>query len=210
MTSGHAKAVRYTAIGASAVWAIALQLSGVQLDSFIQKLLAYLPAAAALLTVAFDKQIWKWPPMQRLVGRPRIDGTWLTTIAPGPGSNIPEGGNRGPILGALVVEQTYWTISVRLLTEESSSMSEVATLRSREASSHQRLLTYTYRNEPKQEHRHRSPVHHGACEFTITGLLPQTLAGRYWTDRLTAGDMELTLLDRHTDRESVANLPNAT
>ena len=107
----------------------------------------------------------------------------------------------------MVVEQTFWTISVRLLTAESSSMSEIASLRNHGESKEQTLLTYTYRNEPRAEHRPRSAPHRGACEFTVVGRLPKYITGTYWTDRFTVGDMDLTYVDRKKDRQSLADLP---
>jgi hypothetical protein len=33
----------------------------------------------------------------------------------------------------------------------------------------------------------------------VAGRKPTTLTGRYYTDRFTAGDMDLVLIDRRTD-----------
>lgn len=191
----------------SAAWGIALYLSGVDVQDSTRRLLAYIPSVSVLLAVVFDLWAWKWPGIHRLVSRPRVDGTWRTTIRPHAKSRIPKNGNRGPITSAVVIEQTFWTLSVRLLTVESSSMSEVASMRNHSESREQRLLTYTYRNEPKQEHRPRSSPHRGACEFTVVGRLPTRIAGTYWTDRFTVGDMHLAFVDRRTDRGSLADLP---
>lgn len=207
MSRDQARLIRIVAVAVSAAWGIALYFSGVDLNDSTRRLLAYIPSASVLLAVVFDLYVWKWPGIHRMVGRPRVDGTWRTTIRPHEKSRIPKAGNRGPIQSAVVIEQTFWTISVRLLTAESSSMSEVASLRSHGESREQRLLTYTYRNEPKQEHRPRSSPHRGACEFTVVGRLPQKVSGTYWTDRFTVGDMDLEFVDRKRDRSSLADLP---
>jgi hypothetical protein len=207
MAKDQARLVRIVAVGVSAAWGIVLHLSGVTVEGSTQRLLAYIPSVLVLLTVAFDLWVWKWPGVHKLVGRPRVDGTWRTTIRPHEKSRIPKNGNRGPITSAVVIEQTFWTVTVRLLTAESSSMSEVASMRAHGDSREQRLLTYTYRNEPKQQHRPRSSPHRGACEFTVVGRLPRTVSGTYWTDRFTVGDMDLVLVDRRKDRESLADLP---
>ena len=194
--------VRYTATAVGAAYAIALYLSGFRFDDGIKQVLAYLPAAAAFAVVAFDRWIWKWPGVHRLVQRPRIDGTWLTTLTPHPDSRIPEGGNRGPIDTAILIEQTYWSVSVTLLTAESRSISTSASIYSR--TSQQAVLAYTYANEPEQRHRPRSQPHTGASEFRITGRQPQEMTGTYWTARLTVGDMAMRLLDRKTDYSSLS------
>ena len=207
MSKDQARLVRTVAIGISTVWGFALYASGVNLEDSARRLLGYIPSISVLLAVVFDLWAWKWPGVHTLVGRPRVDGTWRTTIRPHGRSRIPKNGNRGPIRSAVVIEQTFWTLSVRLLTAESSSMSEVASLRIDGESREQRLLTYTYRNEPKQENRPRSNPHRGACEFVVVGRLPRKISGTYWTDRFTVGDIDLELIDRKRDRSSLADVP---
>lgn len=207
MARDEARLARIVAVGISAAWVIVLQLSGNTVAGSTQRLLAYLPSALVLVMVAFDLWVWKWPGVHMLVGRPRVDGTWMTTIRPHEKGRVPKNGNLGPITSAVVIEQTFWTVTVRLLTAESLSMSELASMRVQGDSRQQRLLTYTYRNEPRQQHRTRSSPHRGACELTVVGRCPKTVSGTYWTDRLTAGDMDLVLVDRRKNRESLADLP---
>ncbi len=103
-------------------------LSGVDLAATTQRLLAYLPTVAVLLAVAFDSWLWKLPGMNKLTGRPRLDGTWRTTLTPHADSHIPDGGNRGPIRALICIEQTFWTLSVSLITDQSRSQSSTASL----------------------------------------------------------------------------------
>jgi hypothetical protein len=140
--------------------------------------------------------------VHRLVRRPRIDGTWLTTLTPHPDSHIPDGGNRGPIQAAVLIEQTFWSVHVTLLTAESRSVSTSASLHG--VTRQQAVLTYTYANEPDQQHRPRSQPHAGASQFNVTGREPQQMTGNYWTARLTVGDMAMSLLNRRTDYPSLA------
>jgi hypothetical protein len=195
--SAPSRPVRYAVATASAIYAVALYASGFRFDASIRQLLAYLPAIAAFAVVAFDLWIWKWPVIHRLVQRPRIDGTWVTTLTPHPDSHIPEGGNRGPIDAAVLIEQTYWSVSVTLLTAESRSISTSAAIHAR--SRQQAVLAYTYANEPDQQHRPRSQPHVGASQFNVTGREPKQMTGTYWTARLTVGDMSMRLLNRETD-----------
>ncbi len=198
MSSPH-RTVRIAVTGSSAAYAVALSASGLQLDTTMKQALAYLPAVAALSVVAFDLWIWKWPLIHRAVKQPRIHGTWLTTVTPTADSHIPPGGNRGPITTAVMIDQTYWSVSATLLSPESRSESTSAAIRPNGGSRTQAVLAYTYRNEPAQEHRPRSQPHLGACEMYISGRQPQEMSGSYWTARLTAGDMHMRFVNRRAD-----------
>jgi hypothetical protein len=200
--SAPSRPVRYAVAAASAIYAVVLYVSGFRFDTGIRQILAYLPAIAAFAVAAFDLWIWKWPVVHRMVQRPRIDGTWLTTLTPHHDSRIPEGGNRGPIDAAVLIEQTYWSVSVTLMTAESRSISTSAALHA--TSRQQSVLTYTYANEPEQQHRPRSQPHAGASQFNITGRDPRQMSGTYWTARLTAGDMTLRFLNRRGDYPTLA------
>ena len=200
---------RLTAVALGVVYAITLHVSGVALRAEVRTVLRYLPTVAVLGVVIFDVWLWRLPGIQRLAGRPRIDGTWVTTLSPDPESHIPEKGNRGPIDAAVLIEQTYWTIAVTLLTEESRSESTSAAVRRTGDSKQRQALNYTYVNTPKQEHRSRSRPHVGASRLEVAGLTPSCLTGTYWTDRLTAGDMALRRVSRRTDYASLAEVLTA-
>ncbi|WP_455768913.1 Cap15 family cyclic dinucleotide receptor domain-containing protein, partial [Micromonospora aurantiaca (nom. illeg.)] len=133
--------------------------------------LTYLPTFLIIGVVAFDLWVWKWPGVARISNHPRIGGTWRARLQPHPDSHIPENGNRGPIEAAMIIEQTYWTLAIRLLTSESASISTSATLRPEGDSKEQRILAFTYRNAPKYEYRPRSQPHGGAVNLAITGCL---------------------------------------
>jgi 4-amino-4-deoxy-L-arabinose transferase-like glycosyltransferase len=197
--SSPSRAVRYTAVGIGAVYALALYLSDVRLDGHVKQGLAYLPAASALVVVAFDLWLWKLPGVHRLVSRPRIDGTWYCVLTPSSESHIPDGGNWGPIESAVLIEQTYWSLSVTTMTGESRSISTSAQLRKSNGSSQQHVLAYTYANEPGQHSQPRSQPHVGASELAVVGRMPTQVTGKYWTARFTAGVMALRYVNRRTD-----------
>lgn len=184
--------VRTVSTVVSLVWMAVLFASGIELPTLGKQLIAYLPTFLVLLAVAFDLWIWKIPVLGRLHRRPRIYGTWETTITPHPGSHIPEGGTRVPIQGTTTVEQTFWTLSVIMKTAESESISRAESIAADGGSKTRKVMTYTYMNTPQLAVRDRSPIHVGAANLTIEGLHPRSMNGTYWTDRLTIGDLALT------------------
>jgi hypothetical protein len=55
-----------------------------------------------------------------------------------------------------------------------------------------------YRNEPRFQVRDRSPIHYGAVWLKIIDGPAKQVLGHYWTDRESAGEMELT--DRRSEK----------
>ena len=193
--------VRITAVGVSIAYAAALYLSDVKLDSGVKRVLAYLPSISGFLLTAFDLWLWRLAWVQKLLPRPRVDGLWAATLTPTEGSRIPDGGNRGPIEAYVCITQTYWSMSIRQYTAESTSDSCSVSLADRP--DHQRFqLAYIYENQPRQEHIDRSPRHFGGSILDITGKIPREVVGFYFTDRYTKGDMHLRLVDRKSAQSS--------
>ncbi len=180
-------------------YAAVLYVADVSVTGSAKQAAAYLPSAAAILVVVFDWWAWKWWPINLVFGRPRIDGTWLATLKPHPDSRIPEGGKREPFSAALIIEQSFFSLHVTQYTGESTSHSRASAFRREEDSRERTKLAYVYQSESSLGERPRNPPHWGACELEISGLTPTEISGKYWTDRLTAGDMRLTFFDRRAD-----------
>jgi hypothetical protein len=89
----------------------------------------------------------------------------------------------------LIIHQTYWTVSARLITRESKSHSIVASLDDTGGGTYG--LFAIYRNTPRAALRARSPIHHGALMLDISGDPANVLEGHYWTDRTTLGELDL-------------------
>ena len=195
-----AKVARWTAIGVSAIWAAVLFFTGLDLDNDVRRWMSYLPSVAGGLVVAFDLWLWKIPGVSRITGRPHLWGTWRVDLQPSARAVIPKGGNKGPIPGVMVIEQTFWTTAVQFYTSESGSSSISTAIVNKTDSKRAKSLLFTYINNAKQAHSHRSHQHSGTCRLDVTGTEPASLSGTYWTDRITAGDMTLTLIDRKDDR----------
>jgi hypothetical protein len=173
-----------------------LLIAGVKVDSSAKHLLSYLPSAAAIGLIIFDNWIWRTPWILKLHARPRLHGLWRVELRPDPLS-------RGPITAYMVVEQSFWSVCLTQLTQESASHSK-ATAYVRRPGTKQQTLSFTYENEPRREHLPRSPRHVGACELNLSAGSPISLTGTYYTDRFTAGEMSLTLVDRSTKHANFA------
>lgn len=198
-----AQSVRWGAATASTAYGILLYILGLKPEQDLKYAFAYVPALLGYLVLVFDKWAWRWPGIQPLTGRPRLDGTWRTTLTPSPESHIPAGGNPGPIRAYLTIEQSYWTLHATLRTAESSSRSSNATIETTNGSGVGELR-FLYENTPQVIHQPRSPRHTGACRLDLAGRAPTQLSGRYYTDRFTAGDMQLIRMNRTTDYSTFA------
>src|SRR6266576_2609818 len=113
-----AVAVRLTATGAGAAYAVALYVSGVHIQAGVKQALSYLPTALTFLVALWDIWLWRLPGLQLLAKRPWIAGIWSATLTPTAASVIPKGGNRGPIEAYVIIKQTFWSIGVRQYTSE--------------------------------------------------------------------------------------------
>ncbi len=198
-----ATTVRTTASVLTGLYTIALPLLGITPTQNLKYLFAYLPSLFAVGILVFDKWAWRWPVIHRITGHPRIGGTWRSVLTPAAESHIPPGGNRGPITTYLTIEQTYWTLHATLRTAESMSRSNNATIVKRDGSGITEVK-FLYENTPRTEHQERSPRHTGSCQLSVTGREPRSIEGSYFTGRFTAGDMDLTLVDRSTEYATFA------
>jgi len=153
------------------------------------------PAVSAVLVAlwAFNRTLWHWPGIRALGGStPDLRGTWRTTLRSS-WVNPETGATVAPIAAYMAIRQTYSSLSLRLMTPESSSeLLSVELLRSTDGSFR---VAAIYRNEPKVEVRHRSPIHYGGMLLTVQGESPSRLEGHYWTDRNTRGDIILEARD---------------
>lgn len=193
---------RTVAIAVSGVWALAIWITGLDLDQGIRRWMVYLPSVVGFGVVVWDLWLWKTPGISKITGHPRLYGTWKVTLTPSQHSRIPKAGNRGPISGAMVIDQTFWTLAIQFHTEQSTSGSVTASLVPQRDSRNIKDLYFTYTNRARQEHNQRSIPHHGTCLLQVAGTEPTAMDGSYWTDRLTTGDMTLQRVDRKRVRSA--------
>jgi hypothetical protein len=178
---------------AAALWGGMLVFEGVAVNGTWFRPFSTVVGVVLLLLVAFDLWAWRLRILHGwFVPRPDLRGTWRVELRsdwkdPATDKAI------GPIVAYLVVRQTFSTLSVRMLTAESAS--ELVAAEINKASDGTYRLAAVYRNEPKLSVRDRSPIHYGAIVLDVQGDPVKDLAGYYWTDRNSRG--ELRTLAQH-------------
>lgn len=196
---------------ASAIWGGLLLYQGVAIGGSWFHPFSGVVGALVLLLAAFDLWAWRLRILRGwFVPRPDLRGTWRVELQSGwkdPATDKVI----GPIVAYLVVRQTFSWLSIRMLTAESAS--ELVAAEINKASDGTYRLAAVYRNEPKLSVRDRSPIHYGAIVLDVQVDPVKELAGCYWTDRNSRG--ELRTLAKHdwlagSFKEAQELLPLAT
>ena len=141
-----------------------------------------------LLVGVIDRWAWRLPFLQPwLVTRPVLIGTWKAELVPDPED---DSSGSASVEAFMVVAQTLSTLSMRLLTAESSS-ELIADSITRGKDGRFRVVG-AYVNEPRLQLRGRSSeIHNGAFILDVHGEPPHAMDGHYWTDRRTRGTLRL-------------------
>ena len=185
----HLSAIILTA---AVIWGLSLLFQGVAVSLSWFQPFSKVVGVLMLLLTAFDLWLWRVRFLQGwLVKRPVLTGTWRTEVRsnwkdPATGQQI------APVAAFMVIRQTFSTLNLCLITDESRSELLGAGI-SLGAEGTYRVFG-VYRNEPRFAVRNRSAMHYGALELRVAGSPPERIEGHYWTDRDTAG--ELSLSDR--------------
>lgn len=155
-----------------------------------------------LALTAWDRVLWRFSWFYPwAIQRPDLNGTWKGTLRPiwkDPATGEP----RPPISVYLVVRQTFSTLRLVLLTEESRSESVASRVVEEDG---EVAIVDTYRNDPELRFRDRSGIHYGSVMLRVHGHPPAEMRGRYWTDRGTLGELEL----RQTSRRLASSYDKA-
>jgi hypothetical protein len=167
--------------------------SGKKPGDFLEALkIAYKTIPLVLLVVGvFIKWAWRWPVFRGwLVPFPDLNGTWqgsLQTTWVNPQTQaVP-----GPIPVILCIKQSFISTSCVMRTQEMDSHSYSSDF-VLDPSSQIKRLAYSYTSSPRPTVVHRSPPHDGTVVLDIIGKRPDKLRGKYWTERKTTGEIELT------------------
>lgn len=186
------------------IWIVLLLVGGFDVSISWLRYLSTVTAVLVLVLGAFDLWLWRLRFLHGwFVKRPDLHGTWRVVmrsnwVEPSTGKTV------DPIEGYMAVRQTFSSISLRLMTDESTS--ELIGAQVVRAQDGTYRVTGVYRNQPRMSVRDRSPIHNGAVLLSVAGSPVTRLSGQYWTDRSTTGEIELTdrsdniLDDFHTAR----------
>jgi len=170
-----------------AVFALGLWTSGDPVKPVWLRYYALAVLVAGIVLTAWDRWIWRISSLQRFEFVPSvISGTWKGLLVsawvdPVTGSPPP------PKSVYLVIRQTFSSVSVMLLTNESRSRSTLARVGRVDGVS---SLDYMYINRPDNSVEHRSRMHHGSTSLDVSGSPATRLRGRYWTDRDSRGELD--------------------
>lgn len=187
LSRNHVTAILFIA---AAVWAVALFFAGVQMTAAWFKPFSFVCAVVVGALSLADKYLWRLKWLRPwLFNMPDLRGTWRVSIRP------TSPAHSQAVAAFMVIRQTLSSVSLRLFTAESHS--ETMSARVVHCEDGTCNLAAVYRNTPKMEVRGRSPLHHGALLLSVQGDPPASLAGQYWTDRLSQGD--IILLDRRDE-----------
>ncbi len=177
------------------VWVIVLIFKDIQVANSWLALKEIPTVAGWMLPVIgfFYKSAWKWQVFQGwLVHVPNLNGTWRGTLQTN-WKNPETGVIPGPIDSYLVIRQTLSSISCVQLTKESKSWSSSSSITTNDRDQ-MKVLDFMYSNKPRISVHDRSLAHDGACSLDIINKGTRKLVGKYWTDRMTKGEMTFSFL----------------
>lgn len=169
------------------IWAFFLILAGISVTKEFFSPLSKVVGVVLLLLLVFDRWLWKLPFLQPwFVSTPDVSGTWKGKII---SSYIDKktGDAIGPIDAFLVIYQTFSSINIQMITEESKSdlLSGNFIINGRGPIK----IAGIYNNIPYIMKREKSPIHYGGFLLEIHNGEKVTLEGEYWTDRDTKGNL---------------------
>lgn len=172
---------------AAVLWGAALLFAGVAIKVTWFQPFSVVVGVLVLILAAFDLWLWRMSWLRGwFVHRPCIRGTWKAILQSQ--WTDPQTGKAPPAIEAYIaIRQTYSMLSMRLMTEESTS--EILGAEMVRAPDDTYRVAGVYRNEPRLSVRERSPIHYGAVLLQVEGDPASRLAGHYWTDRSSRGEV---------------------
>jgi len=164
-------------------------LTGQSVDREGYKWISGIASAIALILLAYDRWVWRWP-LVRLVaertGTPVLHGTWNGTLT----YEADAEGNPGSADFYMTIQQTYSAIEVHSYVSTSESHSMAAKLE--RPSRGQRLLWSIYRSEAPILGQETNRPHQGGAKLNLVGSPVNEIHGSYWTDRRGRGELRFT------------------
>lgn len=172
------------------LWLGALVLDGVAVEPRWIFPFSIVLSTLLVLLGAFDRWFWRWKLLNGwFANRPVLSGTWEVTLE-SEWVDQKTGERPEPVACFMAVRQTFSTLSMRLMTPESSSWLLTGDIRATKDEVYQ--VAGVYMNKPDLRLRgERSEIHYGALLLDVHGQPPEELRGHYWTDRWTRGTLKL-------------------
>ncbi|CAJ1833495.1 hypothetical protein IIDPJIOB_01903 [Aeromonas veronii] len=196
----------YLLVGVSAVaWFSLAHLNDVDLSK-VKDFFGLVPTVVSidlLVVTIFVKWGWKLNIFRGwLVPFPDLNGSWVGYIH-SEWKNPETGEKAPPIPVMLTVNQSFFHISCMMSTGEmeSSSYSEGFLI---EPDRQIKRIAYSYTSHPRTSLSDRSIPHDGTAVFKIIENPKLKLVGRYWTERLTKGEIILS----YYSKEQLEELPD--
>lgn len=188
----------------AAAWFSLAYFSGLDLSK-VKDFFGLVPKVVTidLLVVAlFVKWGWKLRIFRGwLVSFPNLNGSWIGYIY-SDWQNPKTGEKPPPIPVMLTVNQSFFHISCMMRTSEmeSASYSEAFLINPERQIKN---VAYSYTSKPRLSLNERSIPHDGTAVFKIIEKPKKKLVGRYWTERLTKGEIDL----QYHSKELLDDLP---
>lgn len=183
----------YILVSCSAIaWLSLAYINDIDLSKF-KEFMGLVPKVVSidlLLIAIFAKWGWKLKVFRGwLVPFPNLNGTWLGYIYsswtnPATGENPP----KIPVM--LTIEQSFFRFSCKMRTAEMESISYSESF-SIDTDRQIKNMSYSYSSRPRLSLSERSAIHDGTIVFSIIEGANKKLEGRYWTERLTKGEIVL-------------------
>lgn len=168
------------------LWSATLALRGVDVELSWLTLLGGVAGVIVVLVLFFDHYLWRTAAARWLARRRVLRGTWRGTLT-STWKDGDSGASPGPLEAYLAVDQTYSDVQMTLLTRESKSRSVTASFD--DPARGQCVLSGIYLNTPDLLIQDRSRIHRGAIMLEVSGRPARRLAGFYFTDRDTKGEL---------------------
>jgi hypothetical protein len=201
------KSSLYLLVGLSAIaWFSLAHVNGLDLSN-IKDFFLLVPKVVSidvLIIAIFVKWGWKLKLFRGwLVPFPNLNGTWLGFIH-SDWKNPNSGEKPAPIPVMLNVNQSFFHVSCLMRTGEmeSSSYSEGFLI---DSDRQIKNIGFSYSSKPRLSFSDRSTPHDGTAVFKIIEKPKLKLVGRYWTERLTKGEI---VLEYHSE-ELFEELPKS-
>lgn len=199
------KSSLYLLVGVSALaWFLLAYISGLDLSK-VKDFFSLAPKVVSidLLFIAiFVKWGWKIKIFRDwLVPFPDLNGSWIGFLY-SDWKNPSTGEKPPPIPVMLTVNQSFFHVSCVMRTGEmeSSSYSEGFSI---DPDRQIKSVAYSYTSKPRLSLNERSIPHDGTAVLQIIEIPKQKLVGRYWTERLTKGEIKL----EYHSKELLEELP---